>query len=155
MAMPARLKSELDQSHIAYSAVSHVPTQLAQFTASMIHVPGKKVAKTVVLRSGWRMFLAVLPASYRINFSRLAAIIGAPVQLVEEQEYKRLFPDCERGAIPPFGELYGLPVFLDETLAEDPQIIFNAGTCSDSVRISNADFIRLVKPKIWKFAEKP
>lgn len=155
MSMPARLKSELDQSHIAYSALSHVPTQLAQYTASMMHVPGKKVAKTVVLRAGRKTLLAVLPASYVVNFRKLSAIVGGPVRLVQEQECDRLFPDCEPGAIPPFGELYGLPVYLDEALAEDPQIIFSAGTCSDSVRMSNADFIRLVKPKIWKFAEKP
>ena len=155
MMMPARLKSILDQEHVGYLAFSHVPTYSAQYAASVMHVPGKEVAKTVVLRTGKDVLLAVLPASYQVNLEKLSAAVGARVRLVEENECNRLFPDCEPGVFPPFGELYGLPVYLDSALAEDPEIILSAGTRSDAVRMSNADFVRMVKPKIRSFAENP
>ncbi len=154
MVMPARLQSHLDQNHIAYSRVFHIPTYSAQLAASIMHVPGKEVAKTVALYAGSKALLAVLPASYHINLEKLAAIVGANLQLMEEQKCNKLFPDCEAGAIPPFGELYGLPVYLDEALAEDPEIIFGAGTLSEGIRMGNADFVRLVKPTVCSFAEK-
>jgi Ala-tRNA(Pro) deacylase len=155
MMMPARLKSILDQEHVGYLAFSHVPTYSAQYAASVMHVPGKEVAKTVVLRTGKDVLLAVLPASYQINLEKLSAAVGARVRLVEENECNGLFPDCEPGVFPAFGELYGLPVYLDGALAEDPEIILSAGTRSDAVRMGNADFVRMVKPKIRSFAENP
>jgi Ala-tRNA(Pro) deacylase len=112
------------------------------------------MAKTVVLRAGQQILLAVLPASYHVNLSNLANMVGAPVQLLTEPEYYRLFPDCQLGAVPPFGELYGLPVYLDEALAEDPEIVFSAGTLSDAIRMGNSDFVHLVKPRICSFAER-
>lgn len=153
--MPARLKTILDHEHVAYSTVLHVPTYSAQYAASVMHVPGKEVAKTVVLRSGKNVLLAVLPASYQISLEKLSAVVGSRVQLAEERECSRLFPDCEPGVFPPFGELYGLPVYLDKALTEDPEIILSAGTRSEAIRMSNADFVRLVKPKIRSFAENP
>lgn len=155
MTMPARLKSVLDQKHIAYSEVFHLPTYSAQGAASVMHVPGKEVAKAVVLRAGDKAIVAVLPASYHVNLKKLSALVGVPVVLAEEQGCNKLFPDCEPGAVPPFGELYGLPVYLDEALAEDPEIIPSAGTHSDAIRMGNADFVRLVKPHVCSFAEKP
>jgi Ala-tRNA(Pro) deacylase len=156
MTIPAKLKSHLDQNHIRYSPVVHEPARSSQYTASLLHVPGKRVAKTVVLRAGEQVLLAVIPASYHVNPNRLAAVMGAkaPVKLVEEAECYTLFPDCQPGAVPPFGELYGLPVYLDEALAEDPEIIFSAGTLSDGIRMGNADFVHLVKPRICSFAEE-
>jgi Ala-tRNA(Pro) deacylase len=155
MTMPARLKSALDETHIPYWSISHVPTYSAQYAASVLHAPGKEVAKTVVLRAAEKNLLAVLPASYHINLKKLAAVVGAPVQLITEQECNKLFPDCEPGAVPPFGELYGLPVYLDEALAEDREIIFGAGTHSDGIRMSYADFVRLARSQVCSFAEKP
>jgi Ala-tRNA(Pro) deacylase len=154
MAIPARLKAHLEQTHTAYFPVAHAPARSAQYAASLLHVPGKEVAKTVALRAGEKTLLAVLPASYHINFDKLAGVVGARVTLMEEKECCKLFPDCQPGAIPPFGELYGLPVYLDQALVEDPEIIFSAGTLSNGVRMGNTDFVHLAKPRICSFAEK-
>lgn len=154
MTIPARLKSHLDEAHVSYSPISHVPTRSPQYAGAVMYAPGEKVAKTVVLRGGEKNLLAVLPASYHINLKKLSVLVGAPVGLLEEKECNKLFPDCEPGAVPPFGELYRLPVYLDEALAEDPKIIFSVGTYSDAIRMGNADFVRLVKPRVCSFAER-
>lgn len=154
MLMPERLESNLDQHHIAYSLILHVPAHSAQIAASCMHVPGKEVAKTVALCAGEKVLLAILPASYRINFEKLSAIVGGRVQLLEQERCSEMFPDCQTGAIPPFGELYDVPVLLDQALAEDAEIVLGAGTLSESVRMSSADFVRLVQPKICSFADK-
>lgn len=146
MTMPARLKSHLDQAKISYSQSSHIPTYTAQGAASVMHVPGNDVAKTVVLRAGEKTLLAVLPASYRVNLNKLASIVGSDVRLATESECYGMSPDCEPGAVPPFGELYDLPVYLDEALADDPEIIFSVGTHSDAIRMGNTDFVSLAKP---------
>jgi len=153
MAIPTRLKAHLEQSHTSFTPITHVPARSSQYTASVLHIPGKEVAKTVVLRSGEQILLAVLPASYHVNLHKFAAVVGAPVELIDERECYKLFPDCQPGAVPPFGELYGLPVYLDEALADDPEIVFSAGTLSDGIRMGNADFVHLVKPRICGFAE--
>jgi Ala-tRNA(Pro) deacylase len=154
MSIPQRLKSALESNHVSYSAVMHVPTYGSQFAAAVMHYPGKEVAKTVVLRTNASKLLAVLPASYHVNLRKLGVYVGNPVSLVDELECVKLFPDCEVGAFPPFGELYGLPVYLDETLAEDPEIVFNAGSRSDAIRMKTSDYLRLVNPKVCSFAER-
>lgn len=153
MTMPSRLKAHLDEAGVQYSPVTHIPTYSAQYAAAVMHAPGKEVAKTVAVRAGDKVLLAVLPAPYHINLKKLAALAGAEVRLLDEAACNKLFPDCEPGAIPPFGELYGLPVYMDQALAEDPEIIFSAGTRSDAVRMRKADFVRLAKPRIESFAE--
>ena len=153
MSISARLKSVLDSNHIQYSQISHTPTYSAQFSAAVMHAPGKDVTKSVVLRSGKQNLIALLAAPCHINLQKLSAAVGAPVTILEEQECNKLFPDCEPGAVPPFGELYGLPVYMDSALAGDPEIILSAGTHSDAVRLLSKDFIRLVKPKVCSFAE--
>jgi len=154
MTMSAQLKSHLEQMHISYFSIHHAPARSAQYAASLLHITGRQVAKTVVLRTGKNILLAVLPASYHVNPKKLAEFIGAPVELVPEQECGRLFPDCQPGAVPPFGELYGLPVYLDASLADDPEIVFSAGTLSDSISLGNADFVHLAKPRVCSFADK-
>jgi Ala-tRNA(Pro) deacylase len=154
MLMPERLESHLEQNHVTYSLILHEPTPSAQVAASLMHLPGKTVAKSVALCAGERVLLAVLPASCRINFEKLSAIVGQRVQLLEQEKCNEEFPDCETGAIPPFGELYGVPVILDAALAEDREIVFSAGTLSESVRMAKSDFVRLVRPTICSFAEK-
>jgi Ala-tRNA(Pro) deacylase len=149
-----RLKQHLQQAGVSYIPVMHIPARSAQYAASVMHVAGSEMAKTVVLRAGSRVFLAVLPASCHVNLTKLSAVIGSPLTLVDEAECYTLFPDCQPGAVPPFGELYGIPVYLDESLAEDPEITFSAGSLSDAVRMGNADFVHLVKPQIISFAEK-
>ena len=154
MLMPRRLESHLEVKHIPYSMIFHAPADSAQMAASAMHLPGKTVAKAIALRAGEHEILAVLPASHRINFEKLSAIAGAEVRLLDEETFSELFPDCERGVISPFGELYGVPVYLEEALAEDPEIILGAGTHSDCVRIGSVDFVHLAEPKICSFAEK-
>lgn len=154
MTFPARLKEHLDQAHAAYIPFAHAPARSSQYAAALLHVSGKEVAKTVAMRAGKQVFLAVLPASYHINLAKLSALLGASVAPLTEQECCELFPDCEHGAVPPFGELYGLPVYLDETLAAAPQIVFSAGTLSEGVRMGNADFVHLAKPRVGSFADE-
>ena len=153
MTMPARLKAHLKERHISFTQIPHAPARSSQYAASLLHVPGKEVAKTVALRAGKQVLLAVLPSSYHINMEKLAGVLRAAVTPIDEQECYQLVPDCEHGAVPPFGELYGLPVYLDETLAGAPEIIFSAGTLSEGIRMGNADFVHLVKPRVCSFAD--
>jgi Ala-tRNA(Pro) deacylase len=154
MTIPAQLKSHLAQIDVSYSPIYHLPTRAAQFTAAVLQVPGKEVAKSVAFRAGNTYLLAVLPASSYVDLKKLEAAVGMPVQLLNTEECGKLFPDCDVSAIPPFGELYGLPVYMDQALADNPKIIFNAGTRFDSIQMGNVDFVRLVKPHICSFAEK-
>lgn len=154
MLMPRRLESHLDVKRIPYSMIFHAPADSAQMAASAMHLSGKAVAKAIALRAGAREILAVLPASHRINFEKLSAIVGTEVRLMDEDAFSELFPDCERGVISPFGELYGVPVYLDEALAEDPEIILSAGTYCDCVRMGSVEFVHLAEPQICSFAEK-
>jgi Ala-tRNA(Pro) deacylase len=152
--IPSSLKAHLEKTHTNYSLVSHPPARSSQYAASLLHISGKEIAKSVVLRAGEQMLIAVLPASYHINLKTLSSLVGAPTQLPGEQECYKLFPDCQPGAVPPFGEIYGLPVYLDSSMAEDREVIFCAGTLSEGIRMTCTDFVRLVKPKICSFAEE-
>ena len=154
MSVPTRLKSFLDSNYIPYESLSHSTTYTAQGTATLMQISGKDVAKTVVLRAGPQgdeVILAVLPGSKHIKLDKLAAAIGKPVRLATELEFSDLFPDCELGAMPPFGALYNLPVYVDESLAKDKEVMFNAGTHHDAVRMAYQDFVRLAQPKICSF----
>jgi Ala-tRNA(Pro) deacylase len=119
------------------SHVTHIPARSAPYAASLLHVPGGQVAKTVALRAGKQILLAVLPASYHLNLEKLATTLGTPVNLTEERECYDLFPDCQPGTVPPFGELYNLPVYMDRSLAAAREIIFSAGTLCESIRMSS------------------
>lgn len=147
--MPTRkLKEYLDSNAIKYVTIDHSPAFTAQEIAASAHIPGQVLAKSVVLRVDDEVALGVLPASYQIDLDRLRHEIGArSVKLATESEFKNRFPGCEVGAMPPFGNLYAMKVYVDETLAEDEEIAFNAGTHSQLIRMSYVDFERLVKPK--------
>jgi len=154
MSVSARLKSFLDSNQIPYETLSHSTTYTAQGTATLMQISGKEVAKTVVLRAGElgeETILAVLPGPKHVKLDKLAAAIGKPVRLATELEFSNLFPDCELGAMPPFGALYNLPVYVDESLAKDKEVLFNAGTHHDAVRMAYEDFVRLAEPKICSF----
>jgi len=155
MSVPQRLKSFLDSNFVPYESLTHSTTYTAQGTATLMQISGKEVAKTVVLRAGVlgeETLLAVLPGSRHVKFEKLAILVGKPVRLASEEEFSRLFPDCELGAMPPFGALYNLPVYVDESLAKDKEVVFNAGTHHDAVRMAYEDFVRLAKPKVCSFA---
>lgn len=154
MSVPTRLKSFLEENKVHYTPMSHTPVYTAQAAAAVMHVSGKEVAKTTVVQAGDQMILAVLPAAAHIHFGRLGALVGTSVRLASEREFMDKFPDCELGAMPPFGNLYKLPVYVDEKLAADAEIVFNAGTHRDAIRMRYEDFARLAQPTVGDFADK-
>jgi Ala-tRNA(Pro) deacylase len=154
MSICMRLKGFLDENRIPYSVMTHTTTYTAQGAAATMRISGKELAKTVVLWTGEEMILAVLPAPTHVRLEKLAAEVGKSLRLATEQEFSTLFPDCELGAMPPFGSLYNLPVYVDESLAADEAIVFNAGTHRDAIRIRYDDFVRLAKPRVCSFAQK-
>jgi Ala-tRNA(Pro) deacylase len=154
MTISARLKTFLDASRVRYTWLTHPVTYTAQAAAASLHVSGKEVAKTVVLRAGEETLLAVLPASHHVDLEKIGRLVGKSLRLASEQEFRELFPDCELGAIPPFGQLYNLPVYVDESLAADEEIVFSGGTHHDAVRMRYADFARLTNFRASSFAAK-
>jgi Ala-tRNA(Pro) deacylase len=154
--MPVRkLREVLDGHKIRYVAISHSPAYTAQEIAASAHVPGKELAKTVVVKIDDDLALAVLPASYKVDFDLLKAAAGADVaELATEQEFRDVFPGCELGAMPPFGNLYGMETYVTRSLADDEEIVFNAGSHTELIRLRFADFRDLVKPKIVRFSSR-
>ena len=154
MSISTRLKGFLDENQIPYSVMTHATAYTAQSAAAVMQTSAKELAKTVLLWTGEEMILVVLPAPNHVRLDKLAAEVGKPARLATEQEFSSLFPDCELGAMPPFGSLYNLPVYVDESLAADEAIVFNAGTHRDAIRIRYDGFVRLAKPRVCSFAEK-
>jgi Ala-tRNA(Pro) deacylase len=154
--MPVRkLREFLDSHNVKYHSISHSETYTAQEIAASAHIPGKELAKTVMVKIDGKMAMAVLPASYRVDFDLLKEAAGASrAELASEREFKDLFPGCDIGAMPPFGNLYGVEVFVAESLAEDEEIAFNAGSHTELIRLSYKDFEGLVHPKVLKFSSK-
>ena len=149
-----RLYHFLDERNGDYTALTHPRTVTAQETANAAHLGGQRFAKTVMLKFDGELAMMVMPAAYRLDLVRVSrALGGGVVELAEESEFRDAFPDCEVGAMPPFGNLYGMPVFVDARLAEQPDIAFNAGTHTDAVRMSYAEFERLVQPQKLFLAE--
>ena len=150
--MPARkLKEFLDSQAVKYVKIAHSPAYTAREIAQSLHIRGSKVAKTVIVSIEGKMAMAVLPANHSVNFDHFRNTIGhQDIKLASEGQFKSMFPDCEVGAMPPFGNLYGMDVYVDEHLTEDEEIFFNACSHSELVRMSYQDFERLVKPKVIK-----
>ncbi len=154
MGIAKTVKDCLDRHRIGYVHSSHPSAFTAQEVAAATHVPGKEFAKTVIVKADGRYVMVVLPASHKIEFEKLRRAIGAEtVELASEEEFAELFPDCEVGAMPPLGNLYGLPVYVSSSLAEDEEIVFNAGTHTDVIRMKYSDFSRLVSPEVGEFSE--
>ena len=151
-----RLKEFLDENRVKYVTVSHSLAYTAQEVAASAHVKGRELAKTVMVKVDGKMAMAVLPASYQVDLVLLMDAIEADrVELADEEEFKGLFPRCDVGAMPPFGNLYGMDVYVSEELAEDEEIAFNAGSHTELVKLRYADFARLVKPQLMEFAASP
>jgi Ala-tRNA(Pro) deacylase len=150
MHMPInKLKKFLDSHQTKYVTIRHSPAYTAQETAQSAHIPGKELAKTVIVKVDGKMAMMVVPAADHLNLSEIRRIIGAgKVELATEGEFKSLFPDCEIGAMPPFGNLYGMEVFASARLTEDEEIAFNAGSHTELIKLAYRDFERLVSPKI-------
>lgn len=148
-----KLKQFLDGQEIHYQLISHPTTYTAQLTAASSHVPPEILAKTVMVIADDKFAMAVVPAPRRVDLTALHGSIGAhTVRLASELEFKEKFPDCDAGAMPPFGNLYGMEVFVDEAVAGQKEIAFNAGTHTETVRMRWTDFLRLVKPTVLKIA---
>lgn len=151
----SRLKQFLDNENVKYVTISHSLAYTAQGIAALTHIPGKDLAKTVVVKLGNTMAMAVLPASCHLDVELLRKASGAQtVEIATEMEFQDKFPDCETGAMPPFGNLYDMKVFADEILARDSEIAFNAGSHRELVRLAWEDYARLVQPKIVPLAKK-
>jgi Ala-tRNA(Pro) deacylase len=152
--MPVKkLKEFLNKEKVKYVSIVHSPAFTAQEIAAAAHVPGRNLAKTVVVHCDGKPAMAVLPANRRINLENLRVAAAAKeVRFATEDEFRGLFPDCEIGAMPPFGGLYGMAVYVDASLAGDEQIAFNAGSHTELIKMVYCDFERLVKPKVAGFA---
>lgn len=147
------LKEYLDRNNVVHVSIEHPQTFTAQRTAQVTHIRGREMAKTVVLNMDGRACMAVLPAHYHVDFDKFRMLTGAEtVELVKERELQKLFPDCETGAMPPFGNLYGMEVWVQDELSKDNEIAFNAGTHTEVMRMPWRDYENLVHPVIGDFA---
>jgi Ala-tRNA(Pro) deacylase len=144
---PHSLDEFLRRARVPYSPFTHPAAFTAQKEAQISHVPGWSWAKVVVCMADGEPILVVLPAPLMVDFERLRALAGAQaVRLASEHEFRHLYPDCDLGAMPPFGNLYFQRVFVDQSLVGDPEMVFNAGTHTDAIRMHYADFAELAHP---------
>jgi Ala-tRNA(Pro) deacylase len=152
--MPVKkLKELLDAEGVKYVSITHSPAFTAQEIAESVHMPGQEIAKTVMLKMDGKMVMAVLPANHMVILEDIKEQTEAEeVSFASEAEFKDLFPDCETGAMPPFGNLYGIEVLAAPNLAADEEIAFNAGTHSELIKLAYKDFERLVKPRFVSFS---
>jgi Ala-tRNA(Pro) deacylase len=151
--MPARkLKEFLDSRGIRYVSIKHSPAFTAQEVAASAHVSGRDFAKTVIVVIDDRMAMVVLPAGRRIVLSDLRELLEKPsLRLATEVEFREMFPDCEVGAMPPFGNLYDMPVYVASALAEQSEIAFNAGSHVEVIKLAFDDFVEAVRPIVLDF----
>ncbi len=144
----------LRKERVAFEHLRHPEVFTAQEVAQTQHVPGREMAKAVLVKTDTGFALAVLPAVSRVNFAKLAKVLGAKsAVLAGEGDLAKIFPDVEVGAEPPLGNLYNLPTAVDESLASEPEIVFQAGTHVDTVKMKYADYAKLAKPTVGPFGE--
>lgn len=148
-----RLERYFREQGVKYEVTAHPEVYTTQEVAAVEHVPGKLVAKVVMAVVDGTIMELVLPAPHRVDLPKLRAAMGAQeARLAREEEFAKLFPDCEVGAMPPFGNLYNVPVLVDRSLGQDPRIVFSAGTHRETMTVTYQDFERLVSPKTAEFA---
>jgi Ala-tRNA(Pro) deacylase len=153
MTCKERLEKYFQDNGVPYQTMTHPQAFTAQEVAAAQRVSGRQVAKVVIVKAGEQMVMLVLPASYRVDFRRVAEALQVPhVRLATEDEFIGLFPDCLAGAMPPFGNLYNLPLYVDASLTEAPEIVFQAGTHVDTIKIRYEDYARLAQPHVAHFA---
>jgi Ala-tRNA(Pro) deacylase len=154
MKIPKQLIDCLDDNKVGYEVLQHPEAVTAQRIAQAEHIKARHHAKVVMVKSGEQHLMTVLPADHQIDLEKVARAVGKAVSLATEQEFKSLFPDCATGAMPPFGNLYGLPTYVDQHLAQEDYIVFEAGTHTDAIKISYRDYERVVKPRVEDLAVK-
>ena len=154
MAVARKLKDYLDESETEYKVSTHQEVYTAQEVAASLHVPGKDVVKVVIIKTGEKYIMVVLQADHKVDIDRVRTALNDPeARLATEGEFKNLFPDCDIGAMPPFGNLYDVGVYVDKSLAEDEDIIFQAGSHVETITMKCADFKRLVGPEVVDFGK--
>lgn len=154
MKIPKRLIECLDQNKVSYEVLQHPEAVTAQRIAQAEHVKGRHHAKVVMVKSGHQHLMMVLPADHHIDLKKVEKAIGETVSLSKEDQFRSLFPDCAIGAMPPFGNLYDLPTYVDKDLAEQDYIVFEAGTHKDAIKMRYRDYEKIVKPKVEDLAIK-
>jgi Ala-tRNA(Pro) deacylase len=154
MGIPKRLIDCLNQNKVQYEILHHPEAVTAQRIAQAEHIKGRHHAKVVMIKSGGQHLMMVLPADHQIDLEKVEKGISKAVSLDKEAEFKALFADCAIGAMPPFGNLYDLPTYVDKNLAEQDYIVFEAGTHTDAIKMSYRDYDKIVKPKVGDLAVK-
>jgi len=148
-----RLEQYLRENGVGFEVKTHNQVFTMQEVAAALHVPGRQVAKTVLVQADGKMAMLVLPAPYRLDFARARKMLDAKeVGLATEDQFAGLFPDCATGAMPPFGNLYNVPVYVDKNLAEEATMVFRIGTHRETMKLAYADFARLARPTVGEFA---
>lgn len=151
-----RLKNYLDSHHIRYVVIDHSPAFSALEVAEYTHISGKNIAKTVIVIVEDQPVMMVLPGSQEIDLEFFKEFCDtSDIRLASEEEFREIFPDCEVGAMPPFGNLYGVNVYVAKSLTEDEEIAFNAGNHRQIIKMKYVDFDRLVRPVILDFSVSP
>jgi Ala-tRNA(Pro) deacylase len=154
MAKLADVIDYLKRNNVQYEVIEHAPAFSAHEVALASHVPEKDLAKTLIVNADGKFSMVVMPADHRLVDHLLLEVLKAKrLHLASEEDLQQMFPDCEIGAMPPFGNLYALPVYADKTLTNDDLIVFNACSHTRSIRLKMYDFIRLVKPVIAEFSQ--
>jgi len=151
--VPRQVVDFLETERVAYEVLTHEKAYTAQGVAASLHVRGRDFAKAIVLKArDGRPLMAVIPGPRHVDLGALGKLVGSPVEMASEEEFAALFPGCELGAEPPFGSLYKLPVYLDESLLEDREIVCNAGSHTEAIRMKRVDFERLVHPIVARLS---
>ena len=149
MQIPKQLINCLNESGVSYEILQHPEAVTAQRVAQVEHIKARHQAKVVMVKSDGNHLMAVIPADLRIDLLKVEKLTGKPASLETEQDFKAIFPDCALGAMPPFGNLYGLRTYVDERLARQDYIVFEAGTHTDAIRAREyTDYERIVRPQV-------
>ncbi len=156
MGCKEELEAYLRENKVPFQFQHHAVAYTAQEVAAAEHVPGRMLAKVVIVMGDDKLAMFVLPAPVRVDLEKAAAVLGAKeARLAREEEFADRFPGCEVGAMPPFGGLYDLPAYVDKSLAEDETIVFEAGTHTDTMSMKYGDYDRLANPNVAEFAHHP
>ncbi len=148
MQIPKQLINCLNESGVAYEILQHPEAVTAQRVAEVEHIKARHQAKVVMVKSNGNHVMAVVPADCRIDLQKVEKITGKPASLETEVDFRSIFSDCAVGAMPPFGNLYGLPTYVDERLAREDYIVFEAGTHTDAIKLKYTDYQKIVKPEV-------
>ena len=151
-----RVEQTLQAHHVQYELFTHPMSFTAQHTAEVEHVSGRRVMKVVVVEAAGKPIMVVVPATHHVDPDKVAAVIGVKhARVADEGEFARLFPDCEIGAMPPFGNLYGLPVYIDASFVEVDKVVFPAASHAESIALAYRDYARLARPVVADLVAVP